>query len=423
MDKYEFFDKISGNIVDTQHYLKDFYLKKKFTLLPKNKILKEIYIFFANFLRKIKALFKFLIYFKFAFKNPKKSKILLYDVTAIGLIKEILPKDEVFILFNRLQHIKFLYLSKNIIINFLKNFFKFSLKMNYLVSVIIEVSPKQIITLIDNSPEFYKISKYFHSKGIKLIAIQLAGRNYINGKKIHDLFIPNYFTIGQAEQYYYRKNLKNILNIQTIGSIQAASAKKYLDNIKSKHNEKFDICLISEPHVDKGEYWGISGVEKKIGLIAEYTLKFCKKHNKKLVFSGKADLNSPYKEAEIIFYKNNIKNFNFNIKFDSKEKFGSYKNIQNSHIVIGGFSTMLREAFLFKKKILCCDFVEINATKFASEGINHLRLCSYENFEKRLLEIFKLDYTDYLNKIDNVDAIYNTKVDTLKFLREKLINV
>ena len=84
---------------------------------------------------------------------------------------------------------------------------------------------------------------------------------------------------------------------------------------------------------------------------------------------------------------------------------------------------MLREAFLFKKKILCCDFVETNSSKFASEGINYLKFCSYDAFEKRLLDIFKLDYEDYLKKIDDVEAIYNTKLDTLKFLREEFTNV
>ena len=136
--------------------------------------------------------------------------------------------------------------------------------MNYLISVITELKPKQIVSLTDNSPEFYKISKYFHPKGIKLIALQIATRTYLNGIKIHDLFIPKYLTIGKAEQFYYRKNLNNILDMKPIGSINAARAKEYLNNLDLRTDEKFDICLISEPHFNRLEHYGVFGIEKNL---------------------------------------------------------------------------------------------------------------------------------------------------------------
>ena len=83
--------------------------------------------------------------------------------------------------------------------------------MNYIISIVDEIKPKNIITLIDNSPEFYELSNVFYNKGIKLIAIQNANRTTLINKKISNFFIPNYFTIGEFENKVFHFNLLNNL--------------------------------------------------------------------------------------------------------------------------------------------------------------------------------------------------------------------
>ena len=292
--------------------------------------------------------------------------------------------------------------------------------MNYIISIVEEIKPKNIITLIDNSPEFYELSNVFYNKGLKLIAIQNANRTTSINKKISNFFIPNYFTIGEFENKVFQKNLDHIKNIKSIGSVRAANAKKYFKNSNIGDELKYDICLISEPHINSLELKNITGVERQLGLLAEFTLKFCKRHNKSLIFSGKSDVENKNKEAEIIFYKNNIKNFDFNIEFHKKNDFGTYRSMVQSEVTIGSLSTLLREAFLFNKKILSCDFIAKDETQFASTGINYIKKCSFEEFEQRLLEVLSLDYKDYLKKVNNINAIYNTKINTLEFLKNEL---
>ena len=137
MDEYEFYKKETGELVTTEHYLKDFYLKINFVLLPRNKILKKIYFFFhRNFLIKIIILFKFSINCKFYFKSPKKVKTIVFDSTGLELIRDILEIDQYFVLDIRIQKFKFIYITKNILKNFIFNFFKYSLKMNYIISIV-----------------------------------------------------------------------------------------------------------------------------------------------------------------------------------------------------------------------------------------------------------------------------------------------
>ena len=124
MNKYEFIDKKTGKLVVTEFYLKDFYSKRNFILLPQNKILKKINIFFyTNFLRKIIVLLKLAINCKFYFKSPKKVKTIVFDSTGLELIQDILEINQYFVLDIRIQKFKFIYITKNILKNFISNFF------------------------------------------------------------------------------------------------------------------------------------------------------------------------------------------------------------------------------------------------------------------------------------------------------------
>ena len=48
-----------------------------------------------------------------------------------------------------------------------------------------------------------------------------------------------------------------------------------------------------------------------------------------------------------------------------------------------------------------------------------LRLGNYHDFEKRLLEILKMNYDEYLLKTKNAKLVYNLDFKTLEFLREE----
>ena len=83
-------------------------------------------------------------------------------------------------------------------------------------------------------------------------------------------------------------------------------------------------------------------------------------------------------------------------------------------------SSLAREAFEFKKKVLWCQYIE--GTKFPSSGICSLTNKSYEEFEKRLLKILKLNFKSYEKKIKNIKLTYNKKFDAITFMREKTTN-
>ena len=96
--------------------------------------------------------------------------------------------------------------------------------------------------------------------------------------------------------------------------------------------------------------------QKVAARILSYTLSFCKKHNKKLLFLGKHNLenndNELVKEEEYLFYNYENDVENFDLQFFDKSKYDNIKNLLKSKVVIGQTSTLLRESFGLKKKFL-----------------------------------------------------------------------
>ena len=111
-----------------------------------------------NFLRKLILLAKYICFTKFIFQVPKK-KIVIFDCEGLE-IKDALSDFNYFIVYTRANKIKKIYFSKKILLFLFFNFFKKSLKQNYLIALIKEINPKIVITMIDNSEDFYIISKY-----------------------------------------------------------------------------------------------------------------------------------------------------------------------------------------------------------------------------------------------------------------------
>ena len=116
-----------------------------------------------------------------------------------------------------------------------------------------------------------------------------------------------------------------------------------------------------------------------------------------------------------------IKDYDFEISFHKKNDFENYKNLINSKLIIGMNSTILREAFEFKRKVLWCNLVDHLDTQSPSEGICEFKSKTYEAFEERVLKILNISFDEYLKEIKNVDNFYNMEINTLEYLRKELI--
>jgi surface carbohydrate biosynthesis protein len=417
---------IKKGYIVVPEYLKDEYLEQGYFLLPKNLLIKKIYKFFyVTILRKIIIILEFLKKNRIYFQLPQKKEIIIFDDENIAIFRRIFTKDNYFILPTRSEKIKDIYLSKNLFLYIVKNFFKRSIKLNYLIFLIKFIDPKTVITFIDNSEDFSKVSKILHDENINFVAVQNSHRYEIHAKN-KELYIPRYYVFGNYEVEIFKKNL-GIKEIKPIGSLSASVIKKHFDNQKvTIISNKYNICLVSEPRLklnhDFKRIHALHNVQESIGLIANHTLRFCKNNNKSVIFSGKADSKSfNFQSQEKKFYKKFIENFDTKISFNNKKKFEQYKNLMESDLIIGMSSTLLREAFGFKKKILICNFINHEDAKPPSKGICTLDSTNYSDFENRVNKILSLTYEEYITQIENIENIYNMNINALDFLKNELI--
>lgn len=416
MNKIVLINPDKTNLITIPLFLKDYYIGKKFKTLPNNNILKLIYIFFymkiLRFPRKIVQIF---LSAKFNIKLPAKKKYLIFDDICSDLfIGKFFEKEDCFELAVRFERIKNICINWKIILYILKNFFKLPLKLNYLSSIILIISPKKIVTSIDNSTELNKIAKFLKNEKIEFIVVQNSSRTIVQeaGKEFEDRYIPNYFTIGEYEKKLFKKSLNNkkILKINSVGSIRAGHALNNIlkSNVSLKKDSDFDLCLLSEPHVSlSGDFPDFPEYSRYVGLITSHCINYAKNNSKKLIILGKSDIDDDeLKTLEILYYKKIVKDFNFKITFNKKNKFENYLSMINSKLTIGINSTMLREAFIFNRKILWCgNITKYEPLKFMTEGICVLEGLTYKSFENKVNELLEINYDEYLDKIQNHSSI------------------
>ncbi len=429
MKHLKFVDPLRNTIITIPQYLEEHFIKLKYPRIPNNFFLDKIYTFYYSFIkRRIFFCFKLVLKSKIFFKDPPKKDYIIFDKTSSNYLEKLFDKNNYFIIQNRLEDIDNIYLSKNILIFCLKNIFKRSLRLSYLIKLIEIISPNKILTMIDNDKDFYLISDFFKNTQIQFLAIQNASRNIDLKKFFENKFVHDYFVIGQYEKEILKNSKDSIFKLHSIGSLRAALAKKFLEKDNYPREEVYDLCVVCEPFfITTGEEYFDDEYEKhveNIYKVAEYSLKYAKKFQKKIILLGKADLGTPsesqLKEAEEKFYKNYIKTEDFKIKFNKKKEFENYKYILRSKVIVGFSSTMLREAFAFDKKILCVDFANIANTEFPSRGICLLKKNNYELFEERLKKIESLNFEKYLNEIESVNSIYQSDVNTLDYLNQHI---
>ena len=289
-----------------------------------------------------------------------------------------------------------------------------------MIALIQEINPKLVITSIDNSVEFSKLAKFFYKKKI-FIAIQAANRgdifgNYGNLNK--NFFIPIFLCFSEFDIELFKKKKIKVKKYLIAGSLKNSFCKHKYKNFRKK---KYDICFVSKvlwkPHSGEKTFLYYN-ILKTLKFLAEYA-----KHKKvKILIQSKAKKN----EQEARLYKNIFNGIDFKVDWKKQTHHSSYKGIMESSLIMGAPSTLLREAYFFDKKILCCDSLKtINPKSHPFQGINYLKNFNYDLFEKRMDKLFSLNYKSYLKKLDNPKNFYMSDVDTIQYVKKfvkKILN-
>lgn len=394
---------------------------------------------------KIFKLIKLLISSKIIFKEPKKSKIVLYDNASLEDFENVLEKTEYFLLINRINQIKEIYVFPRLFYLIFLNY-KGNIATSYFVSILEIINPKVVITFTDNCFKFSEITKILEKK-MKFIAIQNAYRldfiennysfkkkflNYNNNTKI---YLPHLFTHGQYEFDLYKKLKIKVKKMTKFGSLRLANALNYLKKKNINYSKKEnDICLISDTiliaHFKGDKYKRESKlISEGMVRLAKYTIDFCRENKKKFIFVPKSKTKGKRRDIELKNYKENLnlKDYLYLVKGIRKKyrnRHNQYLAMFRSKVTIGTTSTLLGENLSQGNKILSCNFTKINVFDFAIKKICSINDCSYIQFKKRLNYILNIDEEKYFSLISkkNMNYLIHHRQDfsQIKFLKEKI---
>ena len=199
--------------------------------------------------------FKILKNLKYLKKEILKTKFIIFDSTSIELLKiHLLRNLDYYIIDNRYEKLK-LYYSLNLILGFIKKYFKYFYNKEllvqdiYFLTLIELINPKLVLSVHELNTQFSKLSKYANRK-IKFMTLQLYtmpqrnmmtylhNKGYLKENLIQNYYYPIYLGFGKFQKVDFIKNKVNVKNFVSVGSINLAN---FLKNYKNKKRKKYEI--------------------------------------------------------------------------------------------------------------------------------------------------------------------------------------
>lgn len=283
---------------------------------------------------------------KWEWQYPKQNEVIIFDQCGANYIKTLFPGKECTTLALRGEVVN-IPCAIHSIINFGLN--KDLLIEGYISIFIKKVSPKLIVTFIDNNRRFYLISKKFPE--IKTISIQNGIRDdscelFSNENYINENFVDYMFVFGEAISKKFSKHISG--RFYSTGSFKSNLA---IRSTKNNFNEVLFISQWRPSEFDKESKMksgnlnfnnmDFYGAELKV---VSFLDNWCYRKNKKLKVCGFTN-----DKREKLFFSNLISESNWEF-IPGNESLDSYKLIDSAELVAFVDSTLGYEAIGRGKK-------------------------------------------------------------------------
>ena len=333
------------------------------------------------------------------FRAPKKAKILVIDSARLEVLIPLFNGEPFEVLSLRRESIN---VNLLIIINCLKYaIHEKNLRLSYAMAFIDHVNPSIVITFIDNNSFFHQLDARNNDENIKFIAIQNGNRKFngpidlvtISSVDPKTIYHSNFFCFGEYEVDQYTKHGASVKNFYPCGSL----IDSYYRSLPSHNNcETFDICLVSNnwSSISTGTiFWEL---RQDYEQLLSYLRNFQLRNGKTIKVACQSFPESEDYRKEIEWLQKYLGN---DVEYVPKDtlNLASYSLTDHTIVVVGMHSTLLRESFGRKNKVLECNYSDSHY-EILTTGIWLLNEQGYEIFEKQILELIAMD-TDSYNEL------------------------
>ena len=354
---------------------------------------------FSRLKSKIEAFYRFVIAPPKVWGLPGKSDVLIFDACGKEELAPYLSKYRPSVLATRRESINVLCVLRA---SLSLNFWKGKTIKSYFDAYIQAVSPKLVVTFIDNNTDFYCISKQFPD--IKTILCQNGIRGELGDvfehlRKSDDYHVDYMLVMGNAIGKKYStyisgsilangslmNNHVNYKYVEPDGSILFISQYRN----KPKNNAPFFTDIDNKPFYYDQFY-------SAEAIVLKFLIKWCICHNKFLKIAGVSIENS---EQEIAFFETFLSGYAWEY-IPRSDQYSSYRSVDAAEIVVFIDSTLGYEAAARGKKTasFSCRGVNPNngATRFGwpADIPNNGPFWSSDQDEMQFLRVM-----DYLNTV------------------------
>jgi surface carbohydrate biosynthesis protein len=333
--------------------------------MPGSKIRNIIVKYFRKLIKIISIIIRFR-YADIILKKPKYVDILIYDRNFPKELQVLVSKYNYSYLPTRGESIN-LYILLKVLLN--PKLWEGNLFKSYIFYYIHVVSPRIVLTYIDNDPNFYTISGRFER--IKTIFIQNGVRKSTNDifnvlvkdKKLHvDYMLVHNLDIGKKFNEFISGEvipIGSFLNNSFIEEkISISNRIVFVSSFKTSNISK-SVSLSNHSKVDNHLCRYLDNYEYILRLLKSW----CQANNKDLYILGKyAD--QKIVEMERIWLSEILEDFPYTYT-PKRNKYQSYSLISTANIVVSLGSTLGFEALARNKKVaLFLDYNDKNMTPF-----------------------------------------------------------
>jgi surface carbohydrate biosynthesis protein len=317
--------------------------------------------------------------------NPSRAKIVIFDSMQANVLIPLFKGEHYEIVCGPEEEI---YITPGIIFSTIRYALKTrDLVMAYIIAVLDRIEPSIVVTFIDNSHLFQKVASCY--KNARFLAIQ-------NGSRFFDMENPpgspviyhsEFVCFGRYEVDQYTRQGAIVEKFYPAGSLKDSYHRV---RRPAQFAEKlFDLCLVAQ--IGPQFYKTYPMVMESMDLLARHLKIFCERHGTTLCVASRLhpDRDKAQFEWQAEWFRDRLGDFPQIIP-NVLEEYTSYSVIDSSRVSLGMFSTLLREGFGRRNRILSCNFTGYPFYDFLVDGPWSLNNQDYAVFEQRLLWLLNM---------------------------------
>jgi surface carbohydrate biosynthesis protein len=267
----------------------------------------------------------------------------------------------------------------------------------YALACIDQVNPKVVITSIDNSGIFQRLSRTDRSDRA-YFAVQNGARTLfcvrdsLASTSTPVISMTDFFCFGQRDVDLFTRHGHSVDRYRPVGSLIGSYYRAALAQPLAK--PRFDLCLISQWHRHQFAEGPIPPFTARVSAAIRALNGFLRRLLDETPLSLVVCLRNDNDSDELAFFRQELGE-RAQLNSGNAREFSTYRTAEQSALAVAVNSTTLSELFSWGQKVLWCNIPEDDHYEMPEAGISYFCGQDYEAFKERVLSLLAMPQGKY----------------------------